>query len=133
MSAEQNTAPILAYPIPDKFVVGGAGYSFAVPFYTFYDPDPNDQLLYCAVLGDGSALPAWLTFDPGTLSFTATPDINVFDVISVRLTATDLAGAQVTDSFNIEGNRARVSKGAIAQVSGPEDGPSIERAKHFRS
>src|SRR4051812_11847785 len=101
MSEEQNTAPVVVYPISDKYFIGGAGYSFLVPAYTFYDPDSGDQLVYAATLEDGSALPAWFAFDAGALSFTVTPDINVSGAISVRLSATDLVGAQAIDTFDV--------------------------------
>src|SRR4051812_15179419 len=101
MSEEQNTAPIVVYPISDKYFIGGAGYSFVVPGNTFYDPDSGDQLMYAATLEDGTALPAWLAFDQASLSFTVTPDINLSAVISVRLSATDLLGAQATDIFDV--------------------------------
>ena len=96
-----NTAPILATPFPDQILPGGVSSSIIVPVSTFFDPDPNDQLAYTAVQFFGSALPAWLAFDPITLSFTATPDINVSGWTGILLTATDLLGAQATDFFFI--------------------------------
>jgi Ca2+-binding RTX toxin-like protein len=101
LNPEENTAPILAYPIADRYLLGGDVYSFAIPPFTFYDPDPYDQLAYTAALEDGSALPAWLVFDPSAMSFTTTTGIDVSGAISVRLRATDLAGAQASDTFDI--------------------------------
>ena len=94
MNPEENTAPILVEPIADQYVVGDGVYSFTVPAFTFYDPDPDDQLAYSALLEDGSALPAWLVFDPGARTFTTTPDINVSSALRVRLSATDIARAK---------------------------------------
>ncbi len=100
MSTEGNTAPVVVVPIADQYVLGGVSYSFSVGS-TFYDPDPGDQLVYSAALEDGSALPGWLTFDSGALSFTTTPDIYESGVISVRLSATDISGAPAMDVFDI--------------------------------
>ncbi len=94
-----NAAPVVAVPLGDQYVIGGADHSFSVPGTTFHDEDPDDQLIYTATLHDGTALPGWLAFDAGGMIFFATPDIDMTGVTSVRISATDLAGAQAHDTF----------------------------------
>lgn len=86
-----NEAPTVANAIPDQtFVVGGAVDSFTFAANAFTDPDttaPNNTLTYTATLSDGSALPAWLSFDAGTRTFSGNPPAN--GTTTVRVTATD--------------------------------------------
>ncbi|HNO86690.1 MAG TPA: putative Ig domain-containing protein, partial [Rhodocyclaceae bacterium] len=63
-----NDAPTLAHPIPDQSFAGTGPWSFTVPANTFADAD-QDGLSLSATLADGSPLPAWLSFDPATRSF----------------------------------------------------------------
>jgi hypothetical protein len=65
--------PVVLDPIADQTAAEEAAFSFTVPEYTFYDFDINDTLTYSATKSDGSALPSWLTFDPGTMTFSGTP------------------------------------------------------------
>lgn len=55
-----------------------------------------------ATQADGSALPSWLQFDAATRTFSGTPVNGDVGSVSVRLTATDLAGAQASQTFAIE-------------------------------
>ncbi|HXF67002.1 MAG TPA: calcium-binding protein, partial [Burkholderiales bacterium] len=58
-------------------------------------------LSFSASLADGSALPAWLGFEPLSRAFRGTPselDVGAWDI---RLTATDGAGASASDFFTL--------------------------------
>ena len=73
MVTVRNTAPEVANP------PGGPGdpgrrdlFTYVIPADAFTDAD-GDRLTYTAVLSDGGPLPAWLTFDPATRTFTGTP------------------------------------------------------------
>jgi hypothetical protein len=63
-----------------------------MPAGSFADIDQGDTLGYTATLADGSPLPAWLSFDPATQTFSgmAPKEIGYFDI---RLTATDRVAA----------------------------------------
>jgi Ca2+-binding RTX toxin-like protein len=61
--------------------------------------DAGDSLSYAATLADGSALPGWLSFDVTTRSFSGTPGNGDVGSVTVRVTATDGAGASVSDDF----------------------------------
>ncbi|MFN6340070.1 MAG: putative Ig domain-containing protein, partial [Cyanobacteriota bacterium] len=105
-----NYAPVVSSPIPDQSISTGAPYSYLLPSATFSDPDPADTLTYGASLADGSALPAWLTFNPTTRSFSGTPADADVTTLQVRVTATDPAAASVSDTFSL----------TISDATGPQ-------------
>ncbi len=59
----------------------------------------GDALSYSATLFDGSALPAWLSFDAATRTFSGTPAGADIGAIGVRVTATDGIRATGFDDF----------------------------------
>ncbi len=118
-----NHAPTAA-SIADQTADEDAGFTFTVPSGTFTDSDAGDQLTYTATLSDGSPLPAWLTFDPVTQTFSGTPGNDDIGNISIRLTATDLHGASATQTFTVtvdNTNDAPVVSAQIADQAATED------------
>jgi hypothetical protein len=99
--ANVNDAPVLAQPIGDRGVITGTSARFQLPAATFTDPDVGDTLHYAAALADGTALPAWLTFDASTLAFTAAPAADQTGAFVVRVTATDDSGAAAQALFAV--------------------------------
>ena len=94
-----NYAPVIATPIPDVAISTGAPWTYSLPAGTFTDPDPADTLSLTATRADGTPLPAWLTFNPATRTFSGTPaDVDAAN-LSLRVTATDPAGASDSDTF----------------------------------
>ena len=66
---------------------------------TFNDVDVGDTLTYTATLDTNAPLPAWLSFNAATRTFSGTPsDVGT---ISVKVTATDGDSTSVSDTFNI--------------------------------
>src|SRR5262249_44058427 len=61
-----NDVPTVANPIPNQTFSGAGVQSFAFAANTFTDPDTTDTLTYSATLVGGGALPALLSFTPGT-------------------------------------------------------------------
>ena len=101
--ANVNDPPTLALPIPDQAATQGQPFGFAIPAGTFADPDTasGDTLSLEAKLGDGSALPAWLVFDPASGTLSGTPgDLDVGS-LGVTVTATDSGALSVSDTFTI--------------------------------
>ena len=102
-----NDAPTVANAIADQTAVHGSIYNFTVPANAFSDIDPagsGGTLSYTATLDNGTALPAWLTFDPSTRTFSSTNvTASASSVISVKVTATDNAATplSVSDIFTI--------------------------------
>ena len=96
-----NQPPIVALPIADQTAPEDTAFSFTVPADTFTDPDAGDTLTVSAARADGSALPAWLSFDAAKAQFTGTPTNADVGTLSVKVAATDGAGALVSDTFDL--------------------------------
>ncbi|WP_236250085.1 calcium-binding protein [Pseudomonas cichorii] len=94
-----NDAPVLAKAIVDQAATAGTLLNFALPAATFTDVDAGDILNITAQSADGQALPAWLTFDAATRTFSGTPGSQ--GTVSVKVSAVDRAGAVVSDVFDI--------------------------------
>ena len=92
-----NDAPVVANIIADQSSARGAVWSYQVPAGTFSDVDGN-ALTYSAALGDGSALPAWLTFTAATQTFSGTPPADSPSSLNLKVTASDGA-LSVADTF----------------------------------
>ncbi len=75
---------------------------FALPDDLFTDTDSNDTLTIEASVADGSALPAWLSFDPDTGLFSGTPGATSVGSVDIRVTATDKAGASAATTFTLQ-------------------------------
>ncbi len=101
-----NDNPVLANALGDLATDEDAPFSFSVPVGTFDDDDfiHGDSLTLSAALWDGSVLPDWLTFDAATGTFSGTPDNWDVGNYEVRLTATDVAGLSVSDTFTLAVN-----------------------------
>lgn len=97
-----NDAPVLRAPWGNRAAVEDAAFAFAVPADAFADVDQGDVLAYSAMLSDGSALPAWLSFDAATRTFSGTPENGDVGSLSVTVTATDLAGTSTSTTFAME-------------------------------
>ncbi|HXS80474.1 MAG TPA: putative Ig domain-containing protein [Gammaproteobacteria bacterium] len=87
----------------------GAYFSYTVPADRFADPD-GDALTYTATQSDGSALPAWLFFEPATRSLNGTAPAGSPDV-HVRVTATDPDGLSASYAYWINTNAVPTSGG----------------------
>ncbi|MFD1143561.1 malectin domain-containing carbohydrate-binding protein, partial [Larkinella insperata] len=97
-STPTNQPPLVANPIADRTATVGSPFSFSFPTNTFSDPN-GDALSYRATLASGAALPAWLTFSPASRSFSGVPTAPT--TLTVRVTASDGQGGQVSDDFVI--------------------------------
>ncbi|MEB3356732.1 MAG: cadherin-like domain-containing protein [Synechococcales bacterium] len=95
-----NDAPTPGTSIPDQTIQEGISFSFSFPIETFVDVDAGDVLSYSAELADGSALPDWLNFDGTSRTFSGNTPAG-FESFSIRVTAQDSAGSQVSDVFEI--------------------------------
>ena len=100
-----NDAPFVSTPIADRNTKQGQAFQYTLPTNTFADRDTGDRLSYAATLEDGKPLPAWLTFDTATLTFASTRGIPDAGNFNIRVTATDQADAQVSDSFTLNVSR----------------------------
>ena len=97
--ANANDAPTLAEAIGNQSATEDSLFSFTLPANTFADVDVGDMLAYVATRADGTALPAWLAFNAATRTFSGTPANGDVGAIAIKVTVTDLAGAQASGSF----------------------------------
>jgi VCBS repeat-containing protein len=96
-----NQPPVLSHAVVDQSINEDAAFSFTVPADSFSDPDAGDSLTYSATLANGAALPAWLSFNTATRTFSGTPANGDVGVISVKVTATDTGAASASDIFDL--------------------------------
>jgi VCBS repeat-containing protein len=96
-----NDAPVVVNPIAEQYFGKDHRFNFAIPANTFDDWDKihGDTLSYTATRADGRKLPDWLKFDAVTLTFSGKAKGN--DSTDIRLTATDKAGASVSQVFGL--------------------------------
>ena len=93
-----NDAPVVANAIPDQSHSGSGSWSYQVPSNTFSDVDLEDTHSWSAILGDGSALPSWLSFNTTTRTFTGNPPNGVTSV-SLKVSVDDGNGGTEDDTF----------------------------------
>jgi hypothetical protein len=91
-----NDAPTVASPIADQAATEDTAFSFTFNAATFNDVDAGDTLNYTA-----SGLPAWLSFDAATRTFSGTPANADIGTVTVTVRATDTGGLWVEDQFDV--------------------------------
>ena len=123
--ANTNDAPTVANPISDQATDEEDFYSFTFPANTFNDEDGN-SLAYTAELANGNPLPAWLSFNAGTRTFSGVPDDADVGTLSIRLIANDGNGGTVSDTFDLvinNVNDAPFVNATIPNQNATEDSP----------
>lgn len=99
-----NDAPEVAFTLTGQQAFEDALFNFALLENLFQDADVSDVLTYSVTQADGSTLPDWLSFDPETRTLSGLPVNNDVGSVSIKLTATDLAGAQASQVFALNVN-----------------------------
>ena len=121
-----NHAPTVANTMVGRAVREDAPLSLVVPANTFTDEDVGDVLKLSASLGDGTALPAWLSFDPVTRTFNGTPCNSDVGTLTIAVNATDSGSLSVTDTFALaiqNVNDAPTLASPVADQTVAEDAP----------
>ena len=95
-----NDAPVVAHAIADQSSPAFTAWSYQVPADAFSDVDDNTTLSYTATLGDNSQLPAWLSFDATSRTFSGTPPQNFGGSLDLKVTASD-GSLSVSDTFTL--------------------------------
>ena len=96
-----NDAPVVSNPIDDQVATEDSAFNFTFPANAFTDPDVGDTLTYSAELTGGGALPAWLSFDATTRTFSGTPTNSDVGTLSITVNADDGQGGLASDTFDI--------------------------------
>ena len=99
-----NDAPILVAPFADHHIGVNQTVNFSLPIQSFADVD-DANLTFSAQLASGASLPSWLVFNASDLRFTANTAQTLVGTdpqpVSIKVTATDSAGASVSDQFDL--------------------------------
>lgn len=81
-----NLSPYIKSLIPDQAAAAGQPFTFTVPDDIFFDDDGRAAPTYSVQMSDGKPVPAWITFDPATRTFSGTPaeasELTVFVVVT---------------------------------------------------
>lgn len=126
LSTQANRAPTVSTAIVDQKVAEDSAFVLTLAANAFVDADTGDTLQLSAALADGKPLPAWLSFDAKTRTFSGMPNNDAVGNVSIRVTATDKAGLSISDSFEVQvsnTNDAPVLVKAIADQSVVEGAP----------
>ncbi len=99
--ANTNDAPTVANAIPNRSATEGSAFSFQFASNAFADVDVGDTLTYSAQLAGGGALPAWLSFNAATRTFSGTPAAAHIGPLGIEVIASDSHGGMVTDTFDV--------------------------------
>ncbi len=102
-----NVPPEVAESIPDMHVSSGEAFDRVLAPGTFRDRDPGDVLTLRAARADGRSLPRWLSFQATRHRFHGVGPVEVFEEIIVRVTATDVDGTSVSDTFAVRHTESR--------------------------
>ncbi|MGL5101626.1 MAG: DUF4347 domain-containing protein [Plesiomonas sp.] len=111
MVTHVNDVPVVSGSIPPQSVAQDGSFNFTAPVGTFTDPNIGYTLTLSASLADGSALPAWLSFNPSTGTFSGTPGNADIGSLIIRVTATDGSNASVSTTFSLTVTRAGITSG----------------------
>ena len=97
-----NDAPQIDAAIAAYTGENGKPLQYRIPANAFKDIDKDDTLTLSAKLENGEPLPSWLTFDEKTGQFSGTPpSAHTANTWRIAVTATDNAGAQVSQTFSL--------------------------------
>jgi Ca2+-binding RTX toxin-like protein len=117
-------APVVAAPPVPVQALEDSPFSFTIPEGTFVDADAGDTLSFAVTSLDGSPLPAWLTFDDVSRTFSGTPTNDDVGARALTITATDTTGASASTALQLEVanvNDAPVALHPIADQEAVED------------
>ncbi|MBV2183037.1 MAG: putative Ig domain-containing protein, partial [Rhizobium sp.] len=98
-AANVNDAPQVGSQLEDAAATEGVAFLYQLDADAFVDFDPGDSLTLSAVLAEGTPLPTWLAFDPQAGMFSGVPRDGDAGELVVRVTATDGAGAAISQDF----------------------------------
>ncbi|MBE8719705.1 beta strand repeat-containing protein, partial [Sphingobacterium pedocola] len=113
-----NDGPVVSNPIPHQTAQEDVAFNFQFAANTFEDVDMGSTLTYTAALVGGGALPAWLSFDGATRTFSGTPTSADLGTVSINVTAGDGSGETAFDEFDIV--VAAVNDAPVNSVPGPQ-------------
>lgn len=125
--AGTNLAPVRSStPVDVQTAAIGQSFSFTLPLNFFADAASQLDLVYSATSADGSALPAWLSFDPVTRTLSGTPTAGDSGVVAVRIHGLDEGGLSGSAAVWVNvGNSVVSGSAANDTLSGSSSGEQI--------
>ncbi|MDZ8095390.1 MAG: putative Ig domain-containing protein, partial [Nostoc sp. DedQUE05] len=115
-----NDAPEVFQAIAPQQATEDTVFTFIIPDNTFIDVDAGDTLTYTATLENGDSLPSWLTFNAATKTFSGTPLNANVGSLNIKVTATDLALAQISDVFTLTVNNVNDPPEVMNEIANQE-------------
>ncbi|SOD92497.1 putative Ig domain-containing protein [Spirosoma fluviale] len=109
-----SSAPVVSNPLADQVGAVGQSMTYTFPAGSFTDAD-GDNLTYSASLSSGAALPGWLAFNATGRTFSGVA--NASGSLTIRVTASDGRGGQVSDEFGLTVNPAAAAQQAVVSMS----------------
>jgi hypothetical protein len=86
-----NLSPYIKSLLENQTAIAGKSFSYTIPDNIFFDDDNNVPLTYSATLINGNPLPSWISFDPGTRTFSGTPTEK--GELTIKVVVTDIENA----------------------------------------
>ena len=111
--------------LPDLNTAEDAAFSFTIPASTF-NAAPSISLNTTATLSNGDPLPAWLSFNPATHTFSGVPTNSNVGTLNVKVTITTSAGTSTSDTFDLavtNTNDAPIVSTAIVNQTAAKNSP----------
>ena len=99
VTAPAAAAPTITNRTANQTWLQGQRVSLELPARTFTDPQ-NETLTYTASQSNGQGLPAWLSFNATTVTFSGTVPAGM-ETLTLKVTATDISGVSTTETFGV--------------------------------
>ena len=96
---DTNDAPTVSALLSAQSTSEDDLFSYSIPADAFVDIDAGDTLTYTVSLSDGNPLPSWLSFNVTTRALSGTPTNSEVGNLSIKVMATDIAGASASQNF----------------------------------
>lgn len=126
--ASVNNVPMLVNPLVDQGATEGSPFTYQFAADAFTDADQADVLSYTATLGNGSALPSWLSLNAATRTFSGTPTEENVGSLQIVVTASDGHGGTVSDVFIVTVAPVEDESVEVAPKAPPEQTPTDRSA-----
>jgi hypothetical protein len=102
-----ETARLVVYRgVPDQFSESGTVIRFTIPADAFAHEKEDSQVVFSALLIDGSALPSWLVFDRVNGVFSGVAPDDFLGELKIKVVARDSKGQQAEAIFRFNVSKA---------------------------
>jgi hypothetical protein len=99
--ADVNEGPQVDHALVDQVAYTPNTFTYVVPANTFSDVDAGDSITFSAYVKGSSSLPAWLSFNPSTRTFSGAPGLVDLGMVEIEVRGTDEGGLYATAGFKL--------------------------------